>query len=1118
MGIRLSDHFDSSTLRRANDYVDRGLVVLVETQPRGAVVSRVSNGRGQVYNQHIAMHGDAVFGACSCPMGQNCKHVAAALIYQAREHCKNSASLAAPIQAWLSRVRQSATTTASAPDRPEQYPSNIKDRLLYILDPTGVQLRVDIYKGRTAAAGDTLNKSMRRYDVLSAIRGNAVPNFIRPVDLELLAALAQARIWDARYGYGSGLPDLLHPKDEQAISLIQRLCETDRLLHEALPEARLAWSDTRPNVGLGWRIVMDGDQQLGFVDGSGAALQLRGLEGATFWIDINAGRIGALAQPVKLEVLRLVETAPLVSADNAEMFRAALPDRMAGLALPRPRTIRHMTRPPTTRHAQLILGAETARENSYRWGGSLQLPTITMGFVYEGQEVSAHGPDPRIVHDGEVVTLLRDYEWEDSCLLRLMEAGAIPVEELELHWPSERMMECDLVFADGELSSSLMEVSRLDDAIGFAFQVVPALRREGWDIVEGRKWPFRLSEETASLSIATQNAPGEAFQGNDWFSLGFQAEIGGKAVDVAPLIAAFLEQFRQDWDNVPGVEELAQHLASQPVYLDRGKQGYVAVDLSPLAPLLHMFLSHHVELGAMHPSDAGLVRLAEEALAGSDVTFSDRVGILPLARSLQALAKVESFAPPAGLKAQLRDYQAYGTAWMATLLQAGFGGVLADDMGLGKTVQTLALLQARRETEARGPVLLIVPTSLVHSWRGQAAKFTPDLSLVIVHGNDRAGYREAALQADLVVTTYPLLARDRDWLAAHDWPLVILDEAQTLKNPASQMAKTLRDIPAGGRLALTGTPLENSLQDLWTLMDWVNPGLLGDRKRFQTLFRTPIEKHGDASAQSRLNRRLRPFLLRRTKEQVAAELPPKTEILERVELPKPQQALYETVRSIMDARVREAISTKGLAASRITVLDALLKLRQVCCDPALVKTEAAQSVTDSAKRARLRELVGELVAEGRRVLVFSQFVEMLHLIERDLTEAGIAYLSLTGQTRNRASVLDAFANGDAQVFLLSLKAGGVGLTLTEADTVILYDPWWNPAVERQAMDRAHRIGQSKPVFVHRLVAAGTVEERILDMQQRKQALADALFEAENDAAQTLLDETTLQDLFAPLGM
>lgn len=1120
MRIRLSDHFDSSTLKRAQDYVDRGLVMKVETERGGAVVSRISNGRGQAYNQHIALHGDAVFGACSCPMGHNCKHVAAALIYLAAAQHKNAVSLAAPVEAWLARVRQNATTAAPIPDRPEEYPNNINDRLLYVLEPTGAQLRVDIYKGRMAAAGDTLNKSMRRYDVLTAIRSNAVPAFIRPVDLELIPALAQARIWDARYGYGygfgPGLPDFLLPKGEQAISLIRGLCDTGRLLHEASPEACLTWSEDRPAVRLAWRLVLDGTQQLGFVDPSGAPLQLRGFEGATFWIDINEGRIGALAQPVKLEALRLIEAAPLVSAEHAEVIGAALPDRMADLVLPRPHTVRQMTRAPKTRHARLVLGAETARENSRRWGATLQLPTITLTFVYEGQEVSAYDPDPRIMHDGEVVTLLRDHEWEEACLTRLMEAGAIPVEELETHWSGERMMDCDLVFADGELSTSLMDVSRLDDAIDFAFEVVPALRREGWDIVEGRKWPYRLAGETASLSISTLNAPGAAFQGNDWFSLGFQAEIGGKAIDVAPLIAAFLEQSRE-WDHVPDVDVLAQHLASQPVYLDRGKQGYVAVDLSPIAPLLHMFLSHQVELGAMHPTDAGLVKLAEEALAGSDVRFSDIVGILPLARSLHALTEVEAYSSPAGLRAQLRDYQAYGAAWMAALLQAGFGGVLADDMGLGKTVQALALLQARREAEAPGPVLLIVPTSLVHTWRSQAEQFTPGLRLVVLHGNDRAAYRAAALEADLVVTTYPLLARDREWLAAHDWPLVILDEAQTLKNPASQMAKTLREIPAKGRLALTGTPLENSLQDLWTLMDWVNPGLIGDRKQFQTLFRTPIEKHGDASAQARLNRRLRPFLLRRTKEQVAAELPSKTEILERVELPKPQQALYETVRSVMDARVREAIRTKGLAASRITVLGALLKLRQVCCDPALVKTEAAQSVTDSAKRARLRELVSELVAEGRRVLIFSQFVEMLHLIERDLTEAGIAYLSLTGKTRNRASVLDAFANGGAPVFLLSLKAGGVGLTLTEADTVILYDPWWNPAVERQAMDRTHRIGQTKPVFVHRLVAAGTVEERILDMQQRKQALADALFEAESDTAHTVLDETTLEDLFAPLG-
>jgi SNF2 family DNA or RNA helicase len=558
-------------------------------------------------------------------------------------------------------------------------------------------------------------------------------------------------------------------------------------------------------------------------------------------------------------------------------------------------------------------------------------------------------------------------------------------------------------------------------------------------------------------------------------------------------------------------------LSNRPVYLNRGKTGYVAVDLSPLAPLLHLFLTHHAELGALHPSDADVARLAEEALMGSSIRFADNAGILPLARSLRALAEADSFAPPTGLTAQLRDYQAYGAAWMGSLVEAGFGGVLADDMGLGKTVQTLALLQARREAGAPGPALLIVPTSLLHGWESQAVQFTPGLRLVTLHGTGRAARREAALEADLVVTTYPLLARDRDWLAAQDWPLVILDEAQTLKNPASQMAKTLREIPAKGRLALTGTPLENSLQDIWTLIDWINPGLLGDRKKFQTLFRTPIEKHGDATAQARLNRRLRPFLLRRTKEEVAAELPPKTEILERVELAKPQQALYETVRSAMDARVREAIAKRGAAAARITVLDALLKLRQVCCDPALVKTAAARSVTESAKRTRLRDLLGELVAEGRRVLVFSQFVEMLRLIEADLTEAGISHLTLTGQTQNRAEVLDSFAQGDAAVFLLSLKAGGVGLTLTEADTVILYDPWWNPAVERQAMDRTHRIGQSRPVFVHRLVAAGTVEEKILAMQVRKQALADALFDDIGTVSESLLDEATLQDLFAPLS-
>ncbi len=1114
MGIRLNDHFEGAALQRGRDYARRDLVVSVDELGNGALAAQVSNGRGTTYRQRITLGDGWLDGQCSCPVGHNCKHVAAVMMtWAAKQHVRPG--LAAPVQGWLRRIKDSATPRHHPNARPENYPDNVKDRLLYVLSPHGPHVRIDICKGRINAAGTGLNKSIRRYDAAHAMRSTGPAKFIRPLDLDLLSALAQARLWDAGYGYG--LPDLLRPRGKDAIALIRRLCETGRFLYDTAPDAQLSWSEERPAPRLAWSMAADGRQRLGFADGAGQLLHLRSLDGATLWIDTAQKQIGALAEAVNADALQLVESSPEVAADDVVALGAALPDTLAGLDLPRPRAIRQTRRAARQRTARLTLGRETAHDGPRYFGSAVQLPTLTLRFVYDGQEVWEGDTDPCMVCDGEIVSLSRDHRWEAACATRLMKAGALPVEELDVHWPGERMMECDFVFADGEMNLHTLEISDARAALDFAFRVVPELRRDGWDIAETPKWPYRLSDEAAALTVTTQTEAGEAFQGNDWFSLGFQAEIGGKPVDVAPLVAAFLEQVRDDWDAVPDVETLARHLAERPVYLDRGKAGYVALDLSPLAPLLHLFLSHHAELGALHPSDADTARLAEEALAGSAIRFADKAGILPLARSLQALAAADSFSPPKGLTVQLRDYQAYGAAWMGSLLEAGFGGVLADDMGLGKTVQTLALLQARREAGASGPALLIVPTSLLHGWQTQAGQFTPDLRRVVLHGTGRAALREDALEADLVVTTYPLLTRDREWLAAQDWPLIILDEAQTLKNPASQMAKTLREIPAKGRLALTGTPLENSLQDLWTLIDWINPGLLGDRKRFQTLFRTPIEKHGDTAAQSRLNRRLRPFMLRRTKTEVAAELPPKTEILERVDLPKPQQALYETVRSAMDARVRNAIATRGLAAARITVLDALLKLRQVCCDPALVKTEAARSVSESAKRTRLRELLGELVAEGRRVLVFSQFVEMLRLIETDLTEAGMSHVTLTGQTQNRAEVLDSFAQGDAAVFLLSLKAGGVGLTLTEADTVILYDPWWNPAVERQAMDRTHRIGQDKPVFVHRLVAAGTVEEKILDMQARKQALADALFDDSGAASESLLDEATLQDLFAPLG-
>ncbi len=439
-------------------------------------------------------------------------------------------------------------------------------------------------------------------------------------------------------------------------------------------------------------------------------------------------------------------------------------------------------------------------------------------------------------------------------------------------------------------------------------------------------------------------------------------------------------------------------------------------------------------------------------------------------------------------------------------------------MGLGKTVQALAHLLLEKESgRADRPSLVVAPTSLMFNWRHEAERFAPGLRVLVLHGPKRKDCFPLIARHDLVLTTYPLLARDRDVLLAHRYHVVILDEAQVIKNPRAHAGRVAREIDSRHRLCLTGTPLENHLGELWSLFDFLLPGLLGNSKQFRRFFRTPIEQRGSEAASDRLSRRIRPFLLRRTKQQVAAELPPKTEIIQSVALEGEQRELYETVRLAMHRRVREEIERQGLARSHILVLDALLKLRQVCCHPALVKMDKAQPVRQSAKLTMLMEILPEMIEEGRRILLFSQFTAMLALIEDELKRSGIGYVKLTGRTRDRETPVRRFQAGDTPLFLISLKAGGVGLNLTAADTVIHYDPWWNPAVERQATDRAHRIGQRQKVFVYRLICEGTLEEKIQVMQQRKQALADGLYNGGADN-QPRWDEKDLEALFAPLDL
>ena len=369
--------------------------------------------------------------------------------------------------------------------------------------------------------------------------------------------------------------------------------------------------------------------------------------------------------------------------------------------------------------------------------------------------------------------------------------------------------------------------------------------------------------------------------------------------------------------------------------------------------------------------------------------------------------------------------------------------------------------------------------------------------------------------SDLVLTTYALLRYDKEILLAQDYHLMILDEAQNIKNPKAATTRLVHRLKARHRLCLSGTPLENHLGELWSLCHFLNPGLLGDGRTFRRVFRTPIEKHDDAHRGRLLARRIRPYLLRRTKAEVEQDLPEKTEIVENIELSGAQRDLYESIRLAMHERVRRELAAKGAARSHIVILDALLKLRQVCCDPRLLKLDAAKTVDGSAKLARLLDMLPAMIEEGRRILLFSQFTGMLSLIEAELKAQKIDFLKLTGRTKDRGALVERFQAGETPLFLISLKAGGSGLNLTAADTVIHYDPWWNPAVEDQATDRAHRIGQERPVFVYRLRTLGTVEEKIQELQDRKRGLVDGLFDTGGKTI-TNLDADDIAALFAPI--
>lgn len=600
-------------------------------------------------------------------------------------------------------------------------------------------------------------------------------------------------------------------------------------------------------------------------------------------------------------------------------------------------------------------------------------------------------------------------------------------------------------------------------------------------------WRVEGSDALQTYRVAGRLAPRISVpSGIDWLDLKVQFAVGEQRIDAAEVLASW-----------------------------RAGRRFHRLPDGALARLPDQWLERHGAIGdeieALRRAGGGRLQAHAAPLVAEllEQAEGDRDRWARIKARLDAVDAIPECEPPEGLHAQLRDYQKGGYRWLRWLRDLGLGGVLADDMGLGKTVQALALL-LDTHAEPGQPSLVVAPTSVIYNWADEAARFTPSLKVHVHHGPQRPPLPPE--DADLVITSYALLRADEVAFAG-PWRVMILDEAQRIKNPRSNVARAARELDARHRFALTGTPLENHLLELWSIFECLMPGFFGTRAVFQRRYALPIERDRDEVALAALRARLKPFVLRRLKREVARELPPRQEQILYCELGDTQRRLYERVKATYREAVLRRVDAVGLARSTLPVLEALMRLRQACCDPGLLPFPEAREVGASAKLELLEETLEETIDAGHRTLVFSQWTSLLKRVAPRLDARGWPYLYLDGGTRNRHELVGRWNDPEGPpVFLVSLKAGGAGLNLVGADHVIHLDPWWNPAVEDQATDRAHRIGQTKPVVAYKLVARDTVEEKVLALQARKRALFDATV----DQGRYRVDQLTREDLEAVL--
>lgn len=1067
------EFFDGKTLRKGLAYQRENRVGAVAILSNG-LASRVE-GLGGDYNVVITWSGRQetrftnVVGDCSCPVGAQCKH-AVALIAEwlalqkeaddgADELADDESRESAPVVKLLPAARgdQAAERWLESIESLTAAPS-VESPWIVVLAMAGQRWQVLPMQAKIRKDGGWgIGKRYRCWHDFDPY-AVGVSSVLRTFAL-------RATSWHAdepgRDGMLSG--ELGATGADLATLIDAGLLTIEPLAQGPLrrgPEhpAELRWVDGER----GWRLMLvapalPDDAQVIPVD-------------PPWWI--NGREIGPLRTMLPPAVLAIILGMPAIPAVRLAGTYAQLLPLIPDLPAP-PLTDSALPMPVLRAWRGQLRG-----EKPGSWGTLRPCDLALVTFRYAGGELPVSGPP---VYTAGTRLVARHFPAEQQRLAELARAGFTQTE-LDGWAITEANLPGGTIFsmAGGSITPAALAV----------------LRATGWDI------SGRAAETVPITDLARLDAT--LVEDDGWFDLALGTAIDGQRIDLVPLLTPLLRGGPSAWQQLPQV--------AGAVLLTHGPEQVLRVPLTVLQAL-H---DHLIALFGRERSpggrwrldvwDAGMVDVLDGL--GARVIGGERLREIATALSGPLLPAP---APP-GLRAELRPYQLDGLAWLQRLRSVGLGGILADDMGLGKTVQAIAHLEVERAAgRLDRPCLVICPASLIGTWKRELERFAPQLPPVVLHG----GKRELAqlIAGAIGITTYATLARDAEKLAAIPLHIAICDEAQAVKNAATRSAQAVRSLDARQRLCLTGTPMENHLGELHAQVSWVASGLLGTKAAFDDFYVKAIEASVPGRA-ALLRQRLKPVLLRRTKEQVAPELPPRSESVITVELGDRQRRLYEAIRLAMDTRVREAIAVKGLARSHLDVLEALLRLRQVCCDPVLLGSPEGAACGESAKLDCLAELLPSLLEDGRRILLFSQFTSFLDRIEEVVVKPlGIPWLRLDGQTRDRQTLVDRFQNQESPLFLLSLKAGGTGLTLTAADTVILADPWWNPAAEAQAADRAHRIGQDKPVLIYRLVAAGTVEEKVIAMQARKKALADALYDETGQS----LGQLTADDLTALLA-